>query len=62
MEDKYLTEEDKKRMKMLVNEIYDFLNAIRNEIYNDKAYKSYLKEKMDAVNTDINCINSLLEK
>lgn len=58
----YLTMEERKRMATLLEEISDFFNAITIEIQNEKAYKSYLREKMKSINTDINCINSLLER
>lgn len=50
-----------KRARMLVNEIDDFMNSIRNEVNQDKAYKGYLNEKLSGVITDINCLKSIIE-
>lgn len=62
----YLTQEELKRFKIIFSEIIDAMNAINVEINKDtinknsKAYKSYLIEKMNTVNTDIGCLNSIL--
>ena len=55
---KKLNDTDKRYMKMLVNEIQDFLNAINNELNQDNSYTSYLKEKIDNLYHYSNCINS----
>ena len=60
----YLTEEERKRGKMLVDEIDDLLNSVRNELSDSnpgKAYKSYLNPKIQGLITDINCLNSLIK-
>ena len=60
----YLTDEERKRGKMLVSEIDDLLNSVRNELSDSnpgKAYKSYLNPKIQGLITDINCLNSLIK-
>lgn len=57
----YIEGNELKRAKMLVNEIDDFMNSIRNEVNQPRAYKDYLKEKLSGVITDINCLKSIIE-
>ena len=59
MEEK-LTQQEKERIKILLLEIEDLFLAMEYEINRENAYRHYLKEKMQAINTDINCINSIL--
>lgn len=57
----YLAGNDLNRAKMLVNEIDDFMNSIRNEVNQDRAYKNYLNEKLSGIETDIRCLKSMIE-
>lgn len=56
----YLDQNEQKRMKLFISEIEDKMYAIKVELQNERAYKSYLKEKMDSINWNIKCINNLL--
>lgn len=49
----YLMPDEQKRAKMLVSEIQDALDAIKNELSNDRAYRGYLQEKMRTLEVDI---------
>ena len=57
----YIEGNELARAKMLVNEIDDFMNSIRNEVNQKRAYKGYLQEKLSGVITDINCLKSIIE-
>lgn len=56
----YLDQNEHERMKFFISEIDDKIYAIKVELQNERAYKSYLKEKMDSINWNIKCINNLL--
>lgn len=58
----YLDGNELKRAKMLVNEIDDFMNSIRNEVNQDRAYTRYLNEKVNGVIMDINCLKTMIEE
>jgi len=58
----YLTEEEKKRGKMLIREMDDAMNALRTELNETQhPYKHYIKEKLRVLQTDVPCLASLLE-
>lgn len=58
-----LNNEEAARAKMLVNEIDDMLNSIRNEVlYNDYISKTYIQEKLSGIKNDINCLDSLTKE
>lgn len=58
----YLSDEEKKRMKMCTSNIKDKLQAIITELNNDHSYKTYLREKMNSITWDVRCINSIIEE
>ena len=58
----YLDEDEIKRAKMCIYNINDKMESISNEILNsEKAYKSYLKEKIDSIYNDIKVLKSMVE-
>jgi hypothetical protein len=57
----YLDGLDLDRAKMLVNEIDDFMNSIRNEVNQDRAYKGYLAEKLNGLENDLRCLRGMIE-
>ena len=59
MREPYLNEEEKRRLKMCIANIKDKLQAIESESLNDKPYRCYLKEKIDSIIWDVNCIESM---
>ena len=52
----YLDEEEMNRAKMCITNIQDKFEAIKTELNNEKAYKGYLKEKLDSIQWDVNCL------
>lgn len=58
-----LNNEEATRAKMLVNEIDDMLNSIRNEVlYNDYISKTYIQEKLSGIKNDISCLDNLTKE
>ena len=58
----YVTEEEKKRFAMILNEIDDAMNALKTEIRTtEHPYKYYLAEKLKTLQTDVPCLASLIE-
>lgn len=49
------------RVRMIVNEMFDFLGSISNEVNQDRAYKAYLAEKIRGLETDLICLKSMVE-
>ena len=58
----YIEKNELERAKMLVNEIDDFMNSIRNEVNQKRAYTRYLDEKLSGVILDINCLKSIIDE
>ena len=59
----YLTSEEQKEARMLLNEMDDFMAALKMEINTrEKSYKSYLIEKLNNMITDINYLSSIITK
>lgn len=61
MKDIKLNEYDHKRVKIIANEIQDYLNAIHSECNQENAFRPYLREKLRAIKTDVNVLNSIIE-
>lgn len=57
----YLSEEEKRKAKMCVENIKDKLQAIESELDNDISYKVYLLEKIESICWDSNVIKSISE-
>ena len=58
-----LNNEEATRAKMLVNEIDDMLNSIRNEVlYNDYISKTYIQEKLSGIKNDISYLDNLTKE
>ncbi len=57
----YIEGNELARAKMLVNEIDDFMNSIRNEVNQKRAYTRYLDEKLNGLITDVNCLKSIVD-
>ena len=57
----YIDGNELARAKMLVNEIDDFMNSIRNEVNQKRAYTRYLDEKLNGLITDVNCLKSIVD-
>lgn len=55
----YLADEEHKKALSCVENILDKIMAIKSELSNEKAYRSYLAEKISSVLWDANCINSM---
>lgn len=60
-ENPFLTEEKRIRFATILRETLEFIYAAHLEITKKDAAKEYLKEKMSAINRDIECLNSILE-
>ena len=58
----YIEGNELARARMLVNEIDDFMNSIRNEVNQKRAYTRYLDEKLSGVINDINCLKSIVDE
>ncbi len=59
----YLTSEEQKEARMLLNEMDDFMAALKMEVNTrEKSYKSYLIEKLNNMITDINYLASIITK
>ena len=57
----FIEGDELRRAKMLVNEIDDFMNSIRNEVNQKRAYTRYLDEKLNGLITDVNCLKSIVD-
>ena len=55
----YLTESEKVRAYSCARNVEDKLNAVKNELLNEKPYKYYLIEKLESILWDTNCIISM---
>lgn len=58
----YIENEELIRAQMLVYEIDDLLNSIRQEVHQPRAYTGYLNEKLSGIITDINCLKSIVDE
>lgn len=58
----FIENDELRRAQMLVNEIDDFMNSIRNEVHQSRAYTKYLDEKLSGVIRDINCLKSIIDE
>ena len=58
----YLNEEESKRVKMCLYNINDKMEAVNTEVLqSERAYKSYLKEKIDSIYNDIKVIKHIVD-
>lgn len=57
----YIDGDELARAKMLVNEIDDFMNSIRNEVNQKRAYTRYLDEKLSGMIFDVKCLKSIVD-
>lgn len=59
----YLSDEEVKRAKMCTSNIQDKLQAVIKELNESpRAYKTYLREKMNSITWDVNCLNNMVEE
>lgn len=56
-----LDEEQHKRAKECIYNIQDKIYAIASELNNQKAYKEYIKEKINSIEWDFTCLKSICE-
>lgn len=61
-ENDILTKDEIKRAKMCLVNIKDKLRAVESEINKEKAFKYYLKEKLDSITWDINVLNNMVKE
>ena len=58
----YLTNEEIRRMKDILYEMTDALDAITAEVYSrPRPYKGYIEEKLRTLEIDVPCIKSMIE-
>lgn len=57
----YLTEEEQKRFKAILGEIQDVVNAMYSEVSGQRAYRSYLDEKLRVLYVDTNVLKGINE-
>lgn len=62
MNEPYLNEEEKSRLKMCIANIKDKLTALESESLNERPYRYYLAEKVDSILWDANCIKSMTKQ
>lgn len=59
-ETQYLNEDELQRAKDCCYNIEDKMNAVHNELFSQgNAYKSYLAEKLDSIQWDLNVLKNM---
>lgn len=57
----FIEGDELRRAKMLVLEINDLMLSITNEVHQSKAFKGYMKEKLNGIENDLKCLKSIIE-